>query len=258
MVTPHSVPLAQVARTELDFVPPNIRRRDGKRTMTVQAYLAPGAFSNEVLAAMAPGIERLAGESRFTGYTIAIGGESEKSAAAQASIATGFPLAFALLFLTLVAMFNSVARPVIILITIVPALFGITAGLLLTGASFGFMAMLGALSLMGIIVNNAIMMIDTTENLRGRGIDEPNAIVVGGLSRLRPILTTAATTVIGLLPLWLFGGEMWRPMAIVIIFGLIFGTVLTLVLCPVLYAVFFRVPFRSYRWNPAILAKAAD
>src|SRR5690606_19410309 len=118
----------------------------------------------------------------------------------------------------------------IILITIVPALFGISAGLLLTGASFGFMAMLGALSLMGIIVNNAIMMIDTTENLRGRGIDQANAIVVGGLSRLRPILTTATTTVIGLLPLWWFGGEMWRPMAIVIIFGLAFATVLTLVL----------------------------
>ncbi|MCF3652064.1 efflux RND transporter permease subunit [Synoicihabitans lomoniglobus] len=258
MVTPRNVPLAQVARTELDFVPSNIRRRDGKRTMTIQAYLAPGTFSNEVLATMAPGIAQLADESRFAGYTIEVGGESEKSAAAQASIAAGFPLAMALLFLTLVAMFNSVVRPIIILITIVPALFGITAGLLLTGASFGFMAMLGALSLMGIIVNNAIMMIDTTETLRERGIDDANAIVVGGLSRLRPILTTAATTVIGLLPLWLFGGEMWRPMAIVIIFGLLFATVLTLVLCPVLYALFFRVSFRPYRWNPAILTNAAD
>lgn len=258
MATPRSVPLAQVARTDLDFVPSNLRRRDGKRTMTIQAYLTPGTFSNEVLAAMAPGLAQLAGESRFAGYAIEVGGESEKSAAAQASIAAGFPLALALLFLTLVAMFNSVARPVIILITIVPALFGITAGLLLTGASFGFMAMLGALSLMGIIVNNAIMMIDTTENLRARGVADADAIVVGGLSRLRPILTTATTTVIGLLPLWWFGGEMWRPMAIVIIFGLIFATVLTLVLCPVLYALFFRVSFRTYRWTPTILTKAAD
>lgn len=111
---------------------------------------------------------------------------------------------------------------------------------------------------MGIIVNNAIMLIDTTESIRGKGVDASNAVVVAGLSRLRPILTTASTTIIGLMPLWFFGGEMWRPMAIVIVCGLAFSTILTLILCPVLYSVFLNVKFKKYRWDPAILAQAVE
>lgn len=248
-----SVPLAQIATTELAYMPSNVQRYDGKRNLMVKSYLQPGFFASDTLAKIEPQIAAIFEDPRYAGYTYEFGGEAEGSSKATQSIAAEFPLAMGLLFMTLCYMFNSVIRPIIILITIIPAIFGIAVGLLATNASFGFMAMLGGLSLMGIIVNNAIMLIDTTESIRAKGVDVANAVVMGGLSRLRPILTTASTTVIGLLPLWFFGGAMWQPMAIVIISGLAFATVLTLVLCPVLYAVFLNVPFKDYRWDPAIL-----
>ncbi len=225
--------------------------------MTIKAYLRPGYFATDALAMIQPKLDAMMEMPEWpTGFFYEFGGEQEKSAIAQASIAASFPFAMGLLFLTLVSMFNSVTRPIIIGITIVPAIFGIALGLLITDAAFGFMALLGTLSLMGIIVNNAIMLIDSIEALRAKGIDNANAIMVTALSRMRPILTTATTTVIGLIPLSLQGGEMWRPLANVIIFGLAFSTILTLALCPVLYSLFFRVRFKDYKWDPAILKKA--
>ena len=257
--TARSVPLLQVAKPELTWQPPNIRRENGSRTITVKGYLLPDYFATEALASLKPRLDAIVdSEDRRSGYNYEFGGEAEKSAKSQASIAAGFPFAMGLLFLTLVSMFNSVLRPIIIGITIIPAIFGIAIGLLITNAAFGFMAMLGALSLMGIIVNNAIIMIDSIEGLRGRGLEDSNAVVVAALSRMRPILTTATTTVIGLIPLSLQGGEMWRPMANVIIFGLAFSTILTLALCPVLYSLFFRIGFKSYVWNPEILKVTAN
>lgn len=253
-----NVPLAQVASTKVEYMPPNIQRKNGKRTMTLSSYLNPGFFASDTLKAIEPKIAELFADPLYDDYEFEFGGEAEGSATAQASIAAEFPFAMGLLFLTLCYMFNSVARPAIILITILPSIFGIAIGLLASNASFGFMAMLGGLSLMGIIVNNAIMLIDTTESIRGKGVDAANAVVVAGLSRLRPILTTASTTIIGLMPLWFFGGEMWRPMAIVIVCGLAFSTVLTLILCPVLYSVFLNVKFKGYRWDKSVLAKVQD
>ncbi len=252
-----SVPLLQVARPGLTWQPSNIRRENGRRTMILKGYLRPGLFATDTLEKIEPRLNALSVSDEWaSGYHYEFGGEQEKSAKSQASIAAGFPLALGLLFLTLVSMFNSVSRPILIGITILPAVFGISLGLLITDAAFGFMAMLGALSLMGIIVNNAIMMIDSMESLRSQGIDSANAVMVSALSRMRPILTTATTTVIGLIPLSLQGGEMWRPMANVIIFGLAFATVLTLALCPVLYSIFFRIKFNDYSWNPEILEKS--
>ena len=131
-------------------------------------------------------------------------------------------------------------------VTVPPMMIGITPGLILTNAPFGFMAMLGMISLMGIIVNNAIMMIDRIEIERGEGIPVADAIVHAALQRLRPILMTATTTVISLIPLSLNGGEMWRPMANTIISGLMFSTVLTLILCPVLYSLFFGARYEEF------------
>lgn len=252
-----SVPLLQVARPELTWQPANIRRRNTKRTMTLKAGLLPGHFATDALAIIQPRInELMASDKWIAGYRVEYGGEQENSAKAQASIAAGMPLAMGLLFLTLVSMFNSIRRPIIIGLTIPPMIFGIASGLLITDAAFGFMALLGMLSLMGIVVNNAIMMIDSIENLRDRGMEAANAIVASGLSRMRPILTTATTTVIGLIPLSLQGGEMWRPMANLLIFGLSFATLLTLVLCPVLYSLFYRVRFRDFEWKANVLKDA--
>jgi multidrug efflux pump subunit AcrB len=125
-------------------------------------------------------------------------------------------------------------------LTIPPMLIGVVPGLLLTGSSFGFMTLLGLIALLGIIVNNAILLIDETDRLLGQGQLLTECIVSAAKSRMRPIVMTTITTIIGLLPLALGGGGMWSSMAYAMMFGLGFATLLTLVLCPVLYSLFFR------------------
>lgn len=154
------------------------------------------------------------------------------------------PLSFFVIVLLLIGQFNSIRKPLIILLTIPLGLIGVIFGLLLTGSYFGFMPFLGVISLAGIVINNAIVLIDRIQI----EIDEFNripkdAIVVAAQQRLRPIILTTATTSLGLIPLWIGGGPTWRPMAITIIFGLLFATVLTLLVVPVLYRIFFRVKY---------------
>ncbi len=237
--TRKGVPLLQVATPRFVWQPSNIRRRDQTRTITIKADVASNAFASQVLAAVAPQVNAMKEEADWpTGFYVEYGGEHEKSDESQASINANMPLAMGLLILTLIAQFNSLRRPIIILLTLPPMMCGITAGMLATNAPFGFMAMLGMISLLGIIVNNAIMLIDRIELLRGEGQSVSDAVFLAAQQRVRPILMTTITTIIGMLPLSLQGGEMWRPMANCIISGLSFATVLTLLLCPVLYIVF--------------------
>ncbi len=102
------------------------------------------------------------------------------------------------------------------------------------------------------------MLIDRIEILRGRGLTLDNSIVLASLERARPIIMTATTTIIGMVPLSLQGGEMWRPMANCIMSGLMFATVLTLILCPVLYSLFFKQSFKKYEWNQAVVEQGSD
>ena len=128
-------------------------------------------------------------------------------------------------------------------------LIGVIWGLLGTGAVFGFMTLLGILTLAGIVINNAIVLLDRIKvGIDELGLEPARAIIEAAQQRLRPILVTTATTVLGLLPLWYGGGPMWEPMAIAIIFGLLFATVLTLGVVPLLYSVFFRVSFADFKY----------
>jgi len=173
-----------------------------------------------------------------------LGGEIETSGEANASIAVNLPLTMLLILLLLVGQFNSCRKPLIILLTIPLGMIGVTFGLLVTGSYFGFMTLLGIIALCGIVVNNAIVLIDRINiEIEQNGQPPATAILESAQRRLRPILLTTATTMGGLVPLWLGGGPMWEPMAISIIFGLLFATVLTLGLVPVLYSLFFRVRF---------------
>ena len=174
------------------------------------------------------------------GYHVEYGGEQEESGEAKAGIAAAMPIAFSALAFILISQFNSLRRFVIIALTIPPMLIGVTPGLILTGSSFGFMTMLGLIALLGIIVNNAILLIDEIDVQWAGQKDIVDAIVAACRSRLRPIIMTTVTTVIGLLPLALGGGGMWSSMAYAMMFGLGFATVLTLFLCPVLFFRFFR------------------
>jgi len=149
-----------------------------------------------------------------------------------------------IILLLLVGQFNSLRRPAIILSTIPLGLIGVTFGLLVANSSFGFFTILGLIALCGIIINNAIVLLDRIAiEIRDFGRDPPEAIVIACQQRLRPILLTTATTVLGMMPLLWGGTSMFKPMAITIIFGLSFATMLTLLVVPVLYSMFFRVSF---------------
>ncbi|MEQ8492919.1 MAG: efflux RND transporter permease subunit, partial [Gammaproteobacteria bacterium] len=236
-----SVPFDQVADVALAFEPGVIERRNRLRTVTVEALLAPGYTANEVLAAIDPWLEDFSRDWSF-GYGWEYGGEAETSGEANASIAAKLPIAGLLIVLLLVAQFNSLRRPLIIVLTIPLALIGVTIGLIVADSYFGFMTLLGIISLAGIVINNAIVLIERIDLNLEDGMGALDAVLAACEERLRPILLTTATTVGGMLPLWFGGGPIWEAMAITIIFGLAFATLLTLGVVPVLYRLFFRVP----------------
>ena len=154
------------------------------------------------------------------------------------------PVGVLIIVLLLVSQFNSFRRPLIILMTIPLSIIGVVFGLLIANSYFGFMTLLGIISLAGIVINNAIVLLDRIRiEQEENGLAASEAVIEAAQQRLRPILLTTATTIGGLVPLWLGGGPMWEPMAIAIIFGLMFATVLTLGVVPVLYSLLFRVRF---------------
>ncbi len=183
------------------------------------------------------------------GYRFEIGGEIEESAKSQKSIAVKLPIAGLIIVLLLVAQFNSLRRPLIVLASIPLALIGVVIGLLVARSYFGFMTMLGVIALAGVVINNAIVLLDRIRIEETQHRREPQeAVLEAAQRRLRPILLTTTTTVGGLFPLWLGGGLMFEPMAIVIIFGLAFATVLTLGFVPIMYSLLYRVSFKKYSY----------
>ena len=245
-----SVPLRQVADLEVVWEPAQIHRRDRLPTITVEAGLKAGTTAMEVNALLEPWLEEQEKDWSL-GYFWEFGGEAETSGKGNKSIGAKLPVAGLIILFLLVAQFNSLRKPLIILMTIPLGLIGVVIGLHLTQLYFGFMPMLGVLSLAGIIINNAIVLIDridieATEN----GGDLASAIIMSAQHRLRPILLTTITTIGGLIPLYTGGGPMWEPMAIAIMFGLLFATVLTLGVVPVLYTLFFRVNFQNFQYVP--------
>ena len=241
--TGNSVPLAQVAFPRLVWQPADILRRERLRTVTISALLSPGTTALEINAAIQPWLEDQQ-DNWPLGFSWEFGGEFEKSTKSNASIAEKMPIGLLIIVMLLVSQFNSFRRPLIILLTIPLSIIGVVLGLLITKSYFGFMTLLGVISLAGIVINNAIVMLDRIRiEQEENGLLANEAVLEAAQQRLRPILLTTATTVGGLIPLWLGGGPMWEPMAITIIFGLAFATVLTLGIVPVFYALLFKVKF---------------
>lgn len=243
------VPLGQAAEIDLEFQPGSIRRFNTQREMVVKCRVQD-RFASEVLADMQPEIEKLVASPDWpAGYTIEWAGEQAESAESQKNLAAGAPIPIAFLCLILIAQFNSIRAFAIIMLTIPPMLVGVVPGLILTGSTFGFMTLLGLIALMGIVVNNAILLIDETKSQLAEGQKDFTTVIVDSAkSRFRPIIMTTATTVFGLLPLAIAGGGMWSSMAYAMMFGLAFATVLTLLLCPTLFFLFHR---KSYAHLPA-------
>lgn len=175
-------------------------------------------------------------------YTYELGGEFETSGKANKSIGDKLPIAGFIILLLLIAQFNSVRKAFIILLTIPLGLIGVTSGLLVGQSFIGFMTLLGIISLAGIVINNAIILLERINIEQQVLPDKPcQAIINAAQQRLRPIVLTTATTIFGLIPLYLGGGEFWQPMAIAIMGGLLFSTVFTLGVIPVVYAVLFSI-----------------
>ena len=236
-----TVPLEQVADIELVWQPAIIKRRDRTRTVAVQARLRPGVTATDINREFIPWLEAQAA-TWPRGYDLEIGGEAETSENANTAIADKLPIAGMIILLLLVTQFNSLRKPIIILLTIPLGLVGVTYGLLMTGSAFGFFTILGLIALSGIVINNAIVLLDRIDiEIEQNGRPPAAAVPVACRQRLRPILLTTATTIGGMMPLWLGHDPMFETMAVSIMFGLLFATLLTLLFIPVIYTIFFRV-----------------
>ena len=231
------VPLESIATVVPTWNPAVIARRNNLRTVTVGSRVEEGVLANSVGAQIKPRLEQLIG-ALPAGYFLEEGGEQEETAKAQSQVVRAVGIAIVLISLVLIVQFNSLLKPLIILFTVPMAMIGVLIGLLVTGWAMGFMAMLGVLALAGIVINNAIVLIDFIETNVAGGEDLRSAVTSAGRLRMRPIVLTTLTTIGGLLPLSLFGGPLWGPMTNGMIFGLIFSTVLTLVVVPTLYVAF--------------------
>jgi multidrug efflux pump subunit AcrB len=243
--TGRAVPLSQVATVAVVWEPSKVLRRDRTRTVTVSAGVTEGVTASDIVDQIRPWLEAQQAGWPF-GYGYALGGEIETSVKANQAIGEKVPIGLLLIVLLLVVQFNSIRRTAIVLLTIPLGLIGVITGLLMTGSYFGFMTILGVIALAGIVINNAIVLIDRIDiEIDDNGLSPNRAVIEAAQRRLRPILLTTATTVAGLIPLWFGGGPMWEPLAITIIFGLLFATLLTLGVVPLLYTLFFRVSFRE-------------
>jgi len=236
-----SVPLTQVAEIELVWQPAKILRRNRLKTVTIGGQIDASITANQAFNELLPWLEQQQ-KSWPIPYTFELGGEYETSGKANKSIGDKLPIAAFIILLLLIAQFNSVRKALIILLTIPLGLIGVTSGLLVGNSFIGFMTLLGIISLAGIVINNAIVLLERIKIEIDLMPEQPcEAIVRAAQQRLRPIVLTTATTVFGLIPLYLGGGEFWQPMAIAIIGGLLFSTIFTLGVIPVIYSVLFSI-----------------
>ncbi len=223
-----------------------IRRRYRLPTITVKCDPKVGEAST-VFERLRPRVEQrfkeLSEQWQLGGYSLEWGGEYEDSGDAQAALKSKLPVVGLLMVLVVVCLFNSIRLPLIIFLTVPLSLIGVTAGLLIADQPFGFMALLGFMSLAGMLIKNAIVLIDEINTQIQQGKQPYNAVVDAGISRLRPVSMAALTTVLGMIPL--LTDAFFVALAVTIMFGLAFATVLTLIFVPVLYVCFFRIPCPS-------------
>ncbi|MEJ2717152.1 MAG: efflux RND transporter permease subunit, partial [Deltaproteobacteria bacterium] len=217
-------------------LPAVIHHRDRKRLVTVSAQLSEGATYSRVLEQALPALKSL---DLPTGTKVEVGGAAEESEEANTAMFAALPLGIMVLIVILMTEFNSIRKVSIILVTVPLAATGVIPGLLIGGQPFGFMSLLGVFALAGVVVNNAIVLLDHIDLVRERGATITDAIAESIGARTRPILLTTATTVLGLMPLALSSSNLWPPLAWAMISGLIASTALTLLVAPALYKVLF-------------------
>jgi len=245
------VPLSTVAGYQLVGGSGSIQHIDQNLVVTITGDVLDGYNENEVRAAVG---EVLATTERPEDVALELTGANEEQEESMAFLLRAFAIACCLILLVLVTQFDSVAMPFIILATVILSLVGVLWGLLITGTPFGIiMTGIGVISLAGVVVNNAIVLLDYVQQLLERGLSVTDALVEAGLTRFRPVMLTAITTTLGLVPMAVgvafdflkfkliigsASAQWWGPMAVAVIFGLSFATVLTLVMVPTLYSIY--------------------
>lgn len=233
-----TIPLAQVVdQVELNWEDAIITRFNRRRMIAFQAVPKDGVLAEELRQAVKSDIESI---KLPEGYELMWDGEYRSSRDAQASLIPGMVPAAVVMMIIIVALFNAYRPPLIIMLVVPLALIGVSSGLLLTGQPFGFMALLGLMSLSGMMIKNGIVLLDEVNIQMATGHTHQQAIMEAATSRLRPVLLAAGTTALGVIPL--MQDVFWVSMAVTIMFGLAFGTILTMLVIPVLYATFYRLP----------------
>ncbi|NTZ18922.1 efflux RND transporter permease subunit [Paenibacillus sp. JMULE4] len=210
-----------------------IHHRNLTRTITVRSFVQD-RLADDIVKELQVKLQQY---SLPAGYSIEFGGENEERNDAFASIGMLSLIVLLLIYVIMVMQFYSLSIPLLILSTVYLAAGGAVIGLFLTGSPIGFMALMGLVSLAGIVVRNGIILIEFIEQARERGLPLYEAVAEAGKSRLRPILLTTATAIGGLLPMTIMGGNLWRPMGITIISGLLYSTLLTLIVVPSLFVI---------------------
>ncbi len=235
-VTGKMIPVEEIVsdfRTEFEYG----RLKTRNRMLTITASCDPAQGLPSVLFnKLRPKIEAI---KLPAGYSMEWGGEYEDSSDAQESLAASLGLPVAIMILVTIMLFNNLRMPGIIWLTVPLAIIGVSTGLLLTGEPFGFMALLGFLSLSGMLIKNAVVLLDQIKMELSEGKEAYHAVVDSAVSRIRPVAMAAATTILGMIPL--VTDAFFSAMAVTIMSGLAFATVLTLIVVPVLYAMFYKV-----------------
>lgn len=236
------VPIGEVVsefRTEWEDA--IIQRRDRKRTLTVltDQDIFGDETADDLLRRIRPMVEAI---RLPDGYALEWGGEYESSRNAQAALFSSLPLGYLAMFLITVLLFNAVRAPLVIWACVPLAIIGISIGLLVTQKPFGFMALLGMLSLTGMLIKNGIVLVDQINSELAAGAEPYRAVFESGVSRVRPVAMAAITTILGMLPL--LRDAFFESMAVTIMFGLGFATLLTLLAVPVLYTLFYGIAYR--------------
>ncbi|WP_292533510.1 efflux RND transporter permease subunit [Methylocystis sp.] len=232
------VPLGQIVTFDFQQENPLIWRRDRAPTLTVQADPAPGLTAETAVAALAPAVATV-NASLPPQYRIDTGGTVEESVKSQSSVFARVPLMLFLMTTFLMIQLQSFSRMFLVLSIVPMGLIGIIAALLIFGKPLGFVAILGILSLLGMIARNAVILIEQIETERREEPDQWKAVVDATLSRFRPITLTAISTVLGLIPI--APTVFWGPMAFAVMGGLLVATVLTLIVTPALYVLWFGI-----------------
>jgi multidrug efflux pump subunit AcrB len=242
------IPLQQIASLSTGMRPEKIVRRNQFRTITIGAYPKDGVLSSEVLKASQPALDSVAAHLPL-GVKLQIAGEQEKQQDGFLELALVLATSVAMIFLALAVQFQNAVKPLLVFGAIPYGMVGAIIALGIMGAPFGFMAFLGVVSLVGVIVSHVIVLFDFIEEAREKGETLEEALLDAGILRLRPVLITVGATVFALVPLALHGGPLWEPLCYAQIGGLAVATVITLLLVPVFYSIAV-LDLKIVKWEP--------